>query len=1411
MIRRAVLNPVLANILMVLFVGVGFYALSDMQRQTFPNFSLDLIRIQVKDTGASPEDVEEGICSKIEEKVQSVEGVKKIESTALEGMGTVLVHLESGKRDLNNVMNEIDSLVDEIDFPEGSESPSVVEQKFLFPVIQLVLHGKLDERHLKLLAEDIRKDLLKKETISQVDIFGTRDYRVHIQLSSEQLERVGLTFEDVTNKIRAESLTLPAGTIRGPNREVSVRTVGERKKAREFEDIVLLGAPGGGHITLGQVARVEDGFDSDEIRSRFDDKKCVQVYVYRTQDEDTIKIAQVVRDYLEEKKSELPPQAELDVWFDAAPMLQSRLDVLFENMLAGLVLVFLVLLVFLGFRLSFWVSLGIPVCFLGSMAIVYFCGESLNMCSSFGFILVLGMLVDDAIVIGENVDVHYQGGKSPHQAAIDATREVAVPVAASSLTTIIAFVPSMFVEGDIGKTMRVMPIVVGAALLVSYIESILILPNHLAHSFPKKRPAGEPAKKGILGRIRSRVDRLLDWCLQRVYLPTLELCLRAKGMTIGVGVAALVIAGILVVGEKLQYVIMPEIDTETIRCRFELTAGSTIEKTETVLRNLEDTVLELQKKVGGGLVKHRSSIAGAWTGSDGLKGSRYGELIVALEPYESGRPMNAMEFKDAIRRSMPQMAGVKRIAFDNLDANPAGIPFEVRLVGVNIEELRKASVELQEAFRAYEGVVDVQDDDQLGPLEYQYHLKSRSPRSDITGSELAKQLRQSFSGRSSVTIQRGREDVDVVVELPISRRSKEGQLDLIKIRAPDGKAIPIGQVADRKLTRNQQVIRRVDRERSILVSARIDERIANTEQILRDLEKTFLKDLLRRFPGVSIQFGGQRKQTEDGMRSLVGGSVMAFAGIYCILALTFRSFIQPLIIMSIIPVSFFGAVVGLLLMGYKLSLISAGGLIGLMGIVVNDALVLVEFFNDSIARGQSVKESLLECGKARFRPIFLTSFTTFIGLVPMIFETSLQAQFLIPMAVTIAFGILFETAFILLLIPALLSLTNDLRCGFHRLWKGEITAPEFVEPAYQRVLALEEIEAQQEAVELPQEVAQFGPSTLPTGLHRTRETGLVVPGVESATPVSANRPKVTGGGGVTRIFRRHQGIDDLLQIASDLKDKEDHAGALLHYLAALRHDPNRVDIHVSMGLVRAQMGEVDAALASLDRAIELDPEDLDIRDYRAFTALRGERYELAISDLSFRIDADPNNFLALKARATGYLATRQYDLAMQDLEEALGLAPEHAEVLYLSGNVARQKREFTRAIEFYDRSLARKPDQARAIFFRGLSREKRGDLEGGMADYRAARKMDPDLNEAQFSIARCLLKAKQMEDAEVSFSNYLAICPERSYAYLYRGKARSSLGNRQGAVSDFSKFLEMNPESKERPSLERYIRQRGAR
>jgi multidrug efflux pump subunit AcrB len=1030
-------NPVAANLIMILILASGLLTLGNVAQEVFPELALDIITVTVPYLGAAPEEVEEAVCIPIEEEIQSLEGIKRITSRASEGVGSVTAELIPGI-DVRKLLDDIKARVDIIDtFPEETEKPVIQEVLNRRQVINVAVSGETDEQTLKRVSERLRDDILLRPEITQAQIANVRPYEISIEVSENALLRYDLTFDEVAQAVRRSSLDLPGGSIKTAGGEVLLRTKGQAYSGKEFESIVLRTKADGTRVSVGDVAEVRDGFAETDQSARFDGQPAALIQVFRVGDEDAIAVANAVKEYVEEAKMQLPEGIELTIWGDDSQVLRSRLDLLFKNGRSGLILVFVFLALFLRLRLAFWVALGIPISFLGAIWLMPYFGVSINMISLFAFIVVIGILVDDAIVVGENVFSQYEQGKSGVEAAIAGVKGVAVPVVFAVLTTLAAFWPLLTVEGVSGKIMRFIPIIVILTLIFSLFESLFILPSHLSHLRRPGPPA--PGWRGIWRRFQDGFNARFQRFVQRAYRPSLEFGLKNRYIALSGFVFTLFLTIGLVGGGWVKFVFLPRIDADNVVARLTMPLGTPVDVTEKAVRSLEETALRLGGEFGGErpLVRHvlvsvgeqpsLSQSGGPSPAQGGFSGSHLGEVDLELIPSEE-RTVSSTLIANRWREMTGDIPDAVELSFSSSLFSP-GAPIFIQLASADASALRAAADKLKSRIRDYPGVFDVADSLREGKREIKLEITPVAESLGLTLSDLGRQVRQAFYGEEVQRIQRGREEIKVMVRYPEAARRTLSSLEEKRIRTAGGVAVPFSAAARAALGRGFSSIERTDRRRTLNITAEVDASEANANEILADITANVMPALLADYPDVSYSLEGEQREQQDALTSLRDGFVLALLVIFALLAIPFRSYLQPLLVMGVIPFGVVGAIWGHVLMGYNLSLLSFFGIVALTGVVVNDSLVMVDFINRFRARGESLEKAIREAGVVRFRPIILTSITTFAGLTPLLLERSLQARFLIPMAISLAFGVVFATFITLVLVPVSYLILEDVKRG----------------------------------------------------------------------------------------------------------------------------------------------------------------------------------------------------------------------------------------------------------------------------------------------------------------------------------------------------------------------------------------------
>ena len=1030
-------NHVAANILMVLIIAAGLLAIFTAKLEVFPELSLDMISITVPYRGASPADVEEGVLLRVEEALAAVDGIKRMTSTASEGVGSTIIEVEE-YADATEVLDDVKAAIDIITtFPQETEKPIISELKTRHKVISIVVFGNVSEKTLRKLADQIRDDMTVMENISQVSIAGVRPYEISIEVSEENLRRYNLSFDQLSRAVSTSSLDVPAGSVKTSGGEILVRTKGQRYYGPEFENIIVLTRNDGTKVRLGDIAKVRDDFEDVDLYARFDGKRAAFVQISRIGEQDALDIARTVKKYINQKKQYLPDGVSLALWEDDTLILKARMNLLKRNGYIGLALVFLCLTFFLNLRLAFWTTMGIPISFLGAFWLLPLFGVTINMISLFAFIMSLGIVVDDAIVVGENIFVYRQQGMDRIEAAIRGAKEMAMPVILAVLTTMIAFVPLAYTGGIMGKFLRVIPIVVISVLSISLTEALLILPAHLSFS--------KSLKKGKFVRFTDKINNWTDsWLKRFVNGPFAGFVMKAvkwRYVTLAVAVAIFLFTVGFIVGGYIKFTFFDSVEADNMLATLTMPQGTPVQQTRRIIERIETAALQTVDEFDSvrqgksSLMKHISTTVGAHPAAarggpghsdlSSRAASNLAEVNVELLSGEE-RKASSKAMKNRWREIVGEIPGVSSLTFMS-EIMSTGDAINVELSHQNYTVLLEAVDKLKLLLRQYTGVSDISDSFEEGKAEVKMELKDTGRTLGLTLSDLARQVRQGFYGDEAQRIQRGRDDIRVMVRYPENERKSLADVENMRIRLPNGTEIPFKTVAEVQYGRGYATIRRIDRRRVVSVSADVDEAVANAGEINRDLYRNVLPRLGQQYPGLQYRFAGEQRERNESLGSLKTNFVIAMLAIYGLLAVLFRSYSQPLIVMSAIPFGIVGATIGHLLMGFNLSILSMFGIVALSGVVVNDSLIMIDLINRERKSGIELGQVLRDCATRRFRPIMLTTLTTFCGLLPMIAEKSLQARFLIPMAISLAFGVMFATCITLLLVPSLYMILEDIK------------------------------------------------------------------------------------------------------------------------------------------------------------------------------------------------------------------------------------------------------------------------------------------------------------------------------------------------------------------------------------------------
>jgi multidrug efflux pump subunit AcrB len=1050
-------NTVFANIVLLMIFMAGGLALTTMLRESFPQFSLDMISIQVSYPGADPEEVEEGISLKIEDALETVEGIKQYTTKSSENIASITIEVQDGY-DVSEVLDQIKSKVDAIStFPIDAEQPVITEVLLRDSVMMLALSGKLNEKQLKTWANKVKDEVKQMDGISQVEVFGSRDYEISIEVSEERLREYGLSFSQVAGAVRNSSLNLHGGTIRTSGEEIRVRTVGRKYTGAELAEIIVLAGSGGEMIPLGRIAAIRDGFTEDPITALINGVPSVFVMVFKTTDEDALKISNQVSQYIAEKQLQLPPGASLIDFYDNTEALRARISLLSRNGIIGMALVFFLLWLFLDLRLSFWGGLGIPISLAGGLFILWTLGATINMVSLFGFIMVLGVVVDDAIVVGESIYVHRRLGKPPLHAAVDGVAEVGMPVIAAVITSVVAFIPLAYVGGIMGKFIAILPTVVISCLMLSLTECLFLLPAHLSHLPDLNQPK---KSRWLICRIIHEFQQFMQQGLKRFvhgrYLRFLDRVLIWRYVSLAIAISILLLTLGLVKGGLVKFQVFPKIDGFVITSTVEFPEGTPPAITEKALRSIEEAFVRVAERIptknGEPMIKKRLSLVGQTLGDKmGRVGPNLGSIqIILLESEKRGVHSNDLLIE--WEKEVGAIIGVRSLTFKGLAAGPGGAEIEIWLQGNDMNTLIEASNRLQEKLATYDGVFQIRSDYSPGKNELRLSLKPESRTLGLSVDDLARQVNAGFFGWEAFRLQRDEDDIRVKVRYTAEERQRLTDFYTMRIRTADGSEVPLLSVADIEFAPGYSTITRTDGQRRIAVTAEVDPKRANSREVFADLGADFFPALQNRYPGLHISLQGEKKNMRESFGPLKVTFPLAVVGIFVIIATIFRSYIQPMVILVTIPFGIIGAIFGHLILGYSLSMMSMFGMVALTGVVVNDAIVLIERINENLAEGMEFFEAIKQGGCRRFRAILLTSLSTVGGLAPLIMETDMQARFLIPMALSLAAGVTFATVLTLVLIPSLLAIVNDLRRILLKVQTGYWPGREEAEPASRRRL-----------------------------------------------------------------------------------------------------------------------------------------------------------------------------------------------------------------------------------------------------------------------------------------------------------------------------------------------------------------------
>ena len=1012
-------NPVAANLLMLVIIVVGLGSALNIQRAMFPMLDIKMIVIDLAYPGAAPEEVEQGLVLKIEEAINDLDGIKRVESDSFESAAMMLIEPHDGI-ELRKLMTDIQNRVDAIQhFPEEAEKPVISQPELLFPALTLQLSGDIGERSMKSLADELRREILTYPAISAASVVGAREYEISVEISEPLLREYHLSLGDVANIISASSLDLPAGSVRTENGEIMLRTMGQAYVQQDFEAILLKTWPDGTRLMLGDIATVKDGFVDAQGFAAFNGQYSLGINVFAMGKQDIIETADAAKAFVANKTQQLPDDVSLTIWGDSTYYLKGRLSMMVKNLALGALLVFIILALFLEIKLAFWVMMGIPVCFLGAMTLINtaYIDASLNMISIFGFILVLGIVVDDAIIMGESAYAEQEEHGHSIKSVVDGVYRVATPATFGVLTTIMAFLPSLFIQGVFGAFPEACGWVVILCLCFSLVESKWILPAHLAHS--------KPARNRILLKIdgvQEKVNKRLRSFIDFRYKPFMLKCVKNRYMTLAFFLSLLILSAGLLAGGAVRTVLAPDTPGEFLTVELRMSQGVPEERTQQVVSEIaqafntmeENYLLEIGEEEQ--LLEHMATYV-----FDRINGRIDVELT-----REDKRSINTREVEQRWRDTVGPIHGAEVFAITSVEGPSFGPSIAFDLMHRDFATLSKAAADFEEALRHYEGLYDIRNGVSNTTDEFHLDVLPEAESLGITRFDLGSQVRHAFYGAEAQRVQRGIDEIKVMVRYPKADRENVNALKNMYIRTPSGDEVPFQTVAQLDVKQGLIKATRINYQRAAELTAEANKRAVEPDRIMRDIETNLIPELQKKYPGLTYGISGAADEEAKLAVSMIVGFGLALFGVYALLAIPTKSYLQPLIIMGVIPFGMIGAIFGHWVMGHPLSMMSLMGVIALSGVVVNDSLIMVDFVNKAIAEGKERFDAVVDAGTRRFRAILLTSLTTFFGLAPMLLEKTAQAESMVPMAISLAYGIVFATVITLLLIPCLYMILQDL-------------------------------------------------------------------------------------------------------------------------------------------------------------------------------------------------------------------------------------------------------------------------------------------------------------------------------------------------------------------------------------------------
>ncbi|TKV69175.1 efflux RND transporter permease subunit [Marinobacter panjinensis] len=1016
-------HRVAANLVMLVMLLGGTLALSRMNIQFFPNFALDIVSVRVVWSGASAEDVEQGITNPLEQRLRSVQGLKKMTSTSAQGVSSITLEFTENTNPIQ-ALDDVRQQVDEFtNLPAEAEEPQVTRFERYEPVGRLLVYGDMDRTELRQLAYRYEDELLSRG-IDRVSIRGLPEQQISIDVPVERLEALGLSLDQIAERVGSISRDLPAGMMGQQDATRELRSVEQRRSPQAFETIPVLSGERI-QLRLGDIAIIRQEARESQVNLTRDGHPAVELQLQRAEDGNSLEAAGILEEWLADTRPVLPPSVELEVYDETWQLLDDRISLLIKNGMGGLVLVIILLYLFLPGRVALWVAIGIPTAFLAALAVLWGIGGSINMISLFALIMALGVIVDDAIVVGEDADAHARMGEESIYASEGAARRMVWPVLASSLTTVAAFMPLLVVGGVIGNILGDIPLVMICVLIASLLECFIVLPAHLRHAFIPGKP--KQSQAGPVERVRNRFESGFDRFREGPFRQVSRYTLQHRGLTLASALAVALLTVGLLVGGRLGFNFFPTPEPSVLYANASFVAGTNRETVDDFVARMQQALNETEQALGGDLILHAVANHGTSQGAEGTTrtGDELGSIMVELVPSDR-RTIRNPEFITAWRDRLNRPAGLDNLTISERQSGPPGKDVNVRLTGENAIDLKTAAETLNESLRTLPGVLDTEDDMPWGREQLIYQVSAHGEALGLTTNDLGRQLRAAFDGRIAQIYQDGRDEVEVRVQLPREQRESMATLSQLTVRIPDGRFVPLAQVMNLDHRQGFQALRHAEGELSVEVTASLNTRISTSDQIIASLEENVLPSLASQY-NLRYSFEGRAADQRETMDDMKTGLIIGLGLMYVVLAWVFASWSMPLIVMAIIPFALVGALIGHWLMGLQLTILSLFGLFGLSGIVVNNAIILVAFYNQQRTKGLGITDALNEAAVQRVRAVLLTSLTTIGGLLPLLFETSLQAQFLIPMATSIAFGLGLSTLLVLAVIPALLSYLEQFR------------------------------------------------------------------------------------------------------------------------------------------------------------------------------------------------------------------------------------------------------------------------------------------------------------------------------------------------------------------------------------------------